>query len=446
MKRLICLAVLACALVASRAEAGIVIMTNGKVFIGRIDPEDMKDAHGVACAKDVCESIIMHSPQQYKGQPPLRGEMVFPRHDVRWFDPASDEPTEEYMRLYARANVPLDPKWYALYVAPWLEAQDNSNQIAPLVNLPASFKAGSLSTMSLVRKWQGAGGVTDEASIRRPAGWSTNEVNGITIFTADSKGTDGFTPRIHFFSVDAAIGQITDQLAWIKQELEKVASGTDSFEVKGDNVNPKDVRGGKDVEWTTVTRRSGKSVKALRSMKFRQNRAYFVTCYAHEKDFEQYQLLYQACVSSLQINEGGNSTATNDSMDVSNVSLGQTYVWRSQNVPDEVVWEITLKDTAAIRHKTTRTNADGSKKSSEEPETIGPIDPVQRLNALCASQVAPQKVSKETINVSGQSYECDVYEAQANGKKYKLWLTRKFPMEIRFTIDGQLMKELSEVK
>jgi hypothetical protein len=445
MKRLICLAVLASALVASRADAGIIIMTNGKVFIGRIDAEDMKDAKGVACAKDVCESITMHSPQQYKGQPPLRGEMIFPRHDVRWFDPASDEPTDEYMRLYAKANVPLDPKWYALYVAPWLEAQDNSLQVAPLVNLPESFKAGKLSTMSLVRKW-GSGNVTDEASIRRPAGWSTNEVDGITIFVADTKGTDGFTPRIHFFAVEAAIGQITDQLSWIKQEIEKASSGTDAFDVKGDNVTPKEVRGGRDVEWTTTTRRNGKAIKALRAMKFRQNRAYFVTCYANEKDFESYQLLYQACVSSLQINEGGNSTATNDAMDVGNVNLGQTYVWRSQNVPDDVVWEITLKDPTAIRHKTTRTNADGSKKTTEEPETVGPVDPIQRLNAICSSQVAPEKKGKESITVSGQTYDCDIYEATANGKKYKLWLTRKFPMEIRLLVDGQLMKELCEVK
>lgn len=421
---------------AESAFAGIIIMNNGKVFIGRIESEDMKDAKGIPCAKTECESVTMHSPQQYKGAPPIRGEMIFPKHDIRWFDPASDEPTDEYMKLHA--NDPLDPKWYALYVQPWKDAQENQVQISPLINLP-QLKSGSLSVMSIARKW-GA----DEASIRRPTGWTTNEVNGITIFVSDQKGTDNFSPRIHFFSIESAIGQVSDQLGWVKQELEKLANTPDAFEIKGENTGPKNVRGGYDVEWTTTTRRGGRPIKAARWMKFREHRTYFVTCYAHEKEFDQYQLLFQACASSLAINEGGAAAA--DVTDVTGVTVGQTYRWKSQSVPDEIVWEVTLKDVTAIRHKTTKTAADGSKQAREEPETVGPIDPVTRLTSICNAPASPQKVGKETLTVSGVAFDCDIYETAANGKKYKLWLSKKFPVEIKLTEDGGVVKELAEIK
>lgn len=441
-KHLLTLLVAGCALGAARtAEAGIIIMNNGKVFIGRMEAEDFKNDKGQVCPREDYATVTMHGPQQYKGAPVVRGEINFPKHDIRWLDPNSDEPTDDYMKQYADA--PLDPKWYSLYVAPWKEARDNQVQIQPLTSF-TDFKSGSLSVMSIPRKW----GV-DEAAIRRPTGWSQAEQGGITIFQSDQKGTDGYAARIHFFSTEAAIGQVSDQLTWIKQEIEKLASSQDAFETKGQDssLGAKNVRGGYDAEWTTVTRRSGKAIKAMRAMRFRDHRAYFVTCYAHEKDYDKHATIFRAVVSSLVINEGGKSAdATSDAPDVTAVAVGQTYRWKSQNIPDELVWEVTLKDVAAIRHRTTKTTADGSKQVREEPETIAPIDPVARLTAICAAPASPQKVTKETITVSGQAYDCDVYEAAANGKKYKLWLSKKFPMEIKLTVDGQLVKELAEIK
>jgi hypothetical protein len=416
-------------LLAARAEAGIIIMNNGKVFIGRIDADDIKE-----------DKVTMHSPQQYRGAPPIRGVMDFQRHDIRWVDAANDEPTDEYMKLHAKE--PLDPKWYALYVQPWLDAQDNQVQYQPLVNLP-QLKSGGLSVMSIPRKWG-----SDEASIRRPTGWTTNEVNGITVFVSDQKGTDGFVPRIHFFSIESAVGQYSDQLSWVKNELEKLASTSDSFEIKGENTAPKTVRGGCDVEWTTTTRRSGRSIKALRVMRFRDHRAYFVTCYAHEKDFDQYQLIFEACTGSLAINEGAGSAASagGDAIDVSGVSVGQTYRWKSANVPDQVVWEVTVKDVGAVRHKTTMTGSDGTKQTREDPETIAPVDPVARMTDVCKSPASPQKVGTETLTVSGASFDCDIYEAAANGKKYKAWLSKKFPVVLKVTVDGGVERELAEIK
>ncbi|MEZ0229420.1 MAG: hypothetical protein ACAI25_12395 [Planctomycetota bacterium] len=424
-------------LATSTADAGIVITTKGKVFIGTIDSDSFKDDKGKICAKEDYASITVRRPQRYKGEPAIRGEIAFPKYEVRWYDANSEEPTDEYMKLYADAE--LDPKWYALYVAPWKEARDNQVQVQPLTSF-ADFKSGSLSVMSIPRKW-GA----DEASIRRPTGWSQTEQGGITIFQSDQKLSDGYQPRIHFFSTEAAIGQPSDQLAWIKQELEKAASTPDSFEVRGDAA-PKSVRGGYDVELTTTTRRAGKSIKALRSIKLREHRAYFVTCYSHEKDFDKHQVIFHQVISSLSINEAGKTEGQPDLPDVSSVAVGQTFRWKSQNIPDEVVWEIVTKDLTAIRHKTTKTTGDGSKQVREEPENIVPIDAVARLTAICAAPASPQKVGKESLSISNVTYDCDVYEAAANGKKYKLWLSKKFPVEIKLTVDGQLVKELAEIK
>ncbi len=422
---------------AGTAEAGIIITNKGKVFIGTIDSDSFKDAKGKICAKEDYETITVRRPQRYKGEPPIRGEIAFPKYEVRWYDANSDEPTDDYMKLYADAE--LDPKWYALYVAPWKEARDNQVQVQPLTSF-ADFKTGSLSVMSIPRKWG-----PDEASIRRPTGWSQTEQGGITIFQSDQKLTEGYQPRIHFFSTEAAIGQPSDQLAWIKQELEKVATTNDAFEMRGDSA-PKPVRGGHDVEWQTTTRRAGKAIKALRAIRLREHRAYFVSCYAHEKDFDKHQVIFHQVIGSLTINEGGKADAGQDLPDVTTVSVGQTYRWKSQNLPDEIVWEIVTKDVAAIRHKTTKTTADGSKQVREEPENTVPIDPVARLTAICSAPASPQKVGKESLSVSGVSFDCDVYEAAANGKKYKLWLSRKFPLEIKLTIDGQVAKELAEIK
>jgi hypothetical protein len=76
------------------AHAGIIILKNGKVFIGKIDPEDVTE-----------ESITMRQPRLYKGAPAVRGEQKFPRYEVRWHDTASDEPTDEYMKQFEDAPI-----------------------------------------------------------------------------------------------------------------------------------------------------------------------------------------------------------------------------------------------------------------------------------------------------------------------------------------------------
>ncbi len=443
--RLAALFVLGGALCAAKtAEAGIIIKSNGNVFLGRIDVEDFKktvEGKEAQATKDDYEYIRMHSPQQYKGGPKVQGEMIFFRNEIRWYDMNADEPTDDYMKDHADEK--LDTK-YLPYVARWREAHNNQVEFQPLTTF-ADFKSGSLAVMPTPREW----GI-DKASIRRPSGWTPSEVNGITIFTSDQAGSDGYKPRIHFFTTEAAIGAPTDWTAWIKSELEKLANTQDAFEIKPGDNEPKTVRGGAgsyDCEWTTTTRRAGKGIKALRAMRFREHRAYFVTCYTHEKDFDKHLTLFRQVVGSLVINEGGTQTNAAEVTDVSAVTVGQIYTWKSANVPDQIVWEVSAKESTSVRHRTTTTKADGSKSVKDNDlEPIGKIDPEPRLTAICGAPANPARQGKETIQVGTQSFDCDVWEALANGKKYKLWLSNKFPMEIRLTVDGQLVKELSAIK
>src|SRR5688572_27598903 len=76
------------------ADAGIIILKNGKVFIGRIDPEDVSE-----------ENVTMRGPRLYKGAPAVRGEQKFPKYEIRWFDANSDEPTDDYMKQFENEEI-----------------------------------------------------------------------------------------------------------------------------------------------------------------------------------------------------------------------------------------------------------------------------------------------------------------------------------------------------
>lgn len=414
-------------LVAPRtAHAGIIILKNGKVFIGRIDAEDVTD-----------ENVVMRQPRLYKGAPAVRGEQKFPKYEIRWFDANSDEPTDEYMKLYEDA--PIDQR-YTPYVQRWKERRES--QLTVAIPIIPTLKTGSLSAISTPAKW----GV-DEATIRKPTGWTLNKINDIYVFESDQKGTEGFVPRIHLFAVDAPIAQVSDVLTWIRSEIEKL-SAADGFDLKAEGTQPKPVKGGYDCEWVTASRHRAKTIRALRKIYFRDHRTYFITCYAHEKDFEGLLILFRSCIGTLTINEGGSSTAATaaEQVDVSQVAVGQTYTFKSGAIPDAITWEITAKESATIRHRTTTTQADGSKKTTEQTEGTGPVDAVARMTAIAGAPASPAKVQTEKVTVSGQTFDCDVFEAAVNGKKYRLWLTKKFPVELKLTVDGAVERELAEIK
>jgi hypothetical protein len=152
-------------------------------------------------------------------------------------------------------------------------------------------------------------------------------------------------------------------------------------------------------------------------------------------------------MASLNIVEAGtaNSNAA-DRVDTSAVKVGQTYRWKSASEPELKTWEITGVDGTSVTRKVTISTADGSKKTSESPETIGAVDPVSRIGAIAGAQVNPNKTATENLTISGQPYECDVYEATAGPKKYKVWLSKKYPVTIKVMVDGNVDEELDAIK
>jgi hypothetical protein len=426
------LLVLGSGLFAARAEAGIIILKNGRVFIGRIDPSE-DDKGGPEDG-----FVTMHEPKLYKGAPPLHGKEDFPKHDIRWWDPVADEPTDDYMKDHA--DEPIDPR-YLPYIERWKDRKNNELTIDPKMFMPATGMSGKLSPIPIPDKW-GA----DEISIRKPAGWTSKKVNGIFIFESDQKGTEGFVPRIHVFSVERSAAAPSDQALWIKQEIEKL-SQNEPLNLKEGSMSPKPSRNGFDLEWITATHRGNHEIMAVRQVHFRDHRTYFVSCYAHESEFDGLAMLFRACMQSLVITEGGAKGATaNDRIDSTGVKVGQVYRWKSATVPDQRTWEVTALDTASVTRKATTTAADGQKTTSESPESLAPLDPVARIGAIAGAPVSPGRTGTEQLTVSGQTFECDIFEATANNKKFKVWLSKKFPITLKVTVDGAIVEELAEIK
>lgn len=428
---------LASGLVASRADAGIIILKNGKVFVGKIDAEDVKGTGDE-------QTVTMHEPKLFKGAPPVHGEQTFAVHDIRWWDQNADEPTDDYLKDHL--DDPIDPR-YQKYIEQYKDRKQQEVSIDPHMLFSSSGGSNKLAPMPFSYRWD-----QDEISIRKPLNWSLKKTpSGIFIFESDAKPTEanqGFTPKIHLFAVERAAAGPTDQIDWIKDEIRKLAQTDSGYDEKEHPV-AKVVRGGTDAEMTTVTRRNGKSIVALRNVKFREHRTYFLSCYAHEADYENLVFLFRACVQSLQITEAGVNTNTSsaaDKIDTTGVKVGQVFKWRSATSPDLRTAEVIAVDAATVTRKVTRTNADGSKATKDEPETVGSLDPIGRLTSIAGASVSPNKARSETLTVSGQPFDCDVYEATSNGKRYSVWLSRKYPVQLKVVVDGTVQEELSEIK
>jgi hypothetical protein len=280
---------------ASHAEAGIIITKEGKVIVGRIVKDEMTE-----------EGVKVHWPYKERRE---RGVFFFEKNRIRWCDADADEPTTAYWDQYA--NDPIDPAWLPArdrYLESkknrldpnlklFLDSMRDSNPHARLTAMSIPFKMGN-STLS----------------IRKPEGWVRDEsVGGMLMLISDTKGEEGFVPRIHIWSVTAAPVQPSDQVGWLREEFEHTAVTSDAYETR-DSDGPKPGKGGGfDFSIQTTIRRQGaKPVTALRQVFFRTNRTYFYVAYAHEKDFDKYAMFFRACLQSIQIDDGGGAAPGGD--------------------------------------------------------------------------------------------------------------------------------------
>ncbi len=262
-------------------SAAVIVLKNGEVLIGRIREDEVVTD----------EQITMRWP--YKDRTD-RGEIDIPWFRIRWHDLEADEPTDEYWEKFGDKNI--DGQWLALYEKWKLRNQARDSDLdGDFLLTPETFM--SRASLSPIPVENG------NIKIQKPEGWTSSiDKNGIAIFVSDKAGTEGFRARIHVFAVKAAIGQTEDQVRWVESEVAKLAQGSGAFEVRErKRLRPRD--GGFDQEMLTLTTRFERPVLTLRKLMFRKKKTYFFSAYSHERDYNNLELLFKACMRSLEIKE-----------------------------------------------------------------------------------------------------------------------------------------------
>ncbi len=240
------------------AHAGIVIKKDGKVFLGRIEADDVND-----------RTLVLREPHAF-GKPSVPGStMTLDRADLRWFDAKADEPTDAYFDVFGDAA--LDPSWGQFY-SKYVERKNAGK--TPWTPIMPRLVAQPLT--KLFR--------TCETSMRRPINWTVVEANGIVRFESLDKRA-----RIHFFASDLAGDQA---LAVTRAALRRM--GTNFVADKtGEN-------GG---EWITTLERKGRTMKALRRFVQTDRSTAFAVAYADERDFPALQSLLRESLETLKARE-----------------------------------------------------------------------------------------------------------------------------------------------
>jgi hypothetical protein len=397
-------AALALGLAARPADAGVVVYENGNVVQGRIDPGEITP-----------DAVTVHSPRIAPGGATLPGKVVIPRGEIRWFDAAGDGLTSTYLEKFR--NEPLDPKWVRVLMPP----AEEEGPIGPL-DVRRFLKDDGLTPTRFTRSWP-----EGDLSLRAPTAAAFHDTGRIAGFVLGSGA------RVHVFSALAPEAAPSTQLEWVEQELARFAE-KDGFSVDG-NAALVPVPGGHDVRLATTTHRRSETVRALRQVFFRARRTYFVSCYASESAFENARPLFERLLDSVRVDEG-------EPLDLGLVQRGQSWRWRSAGGPDALVWDVTGKEDRCLRYRATE---DGVR-AARERTSPSRLDPREALIAAARIAATPRRAGAETLEVSGVRLACDIYEARSEGRTYRIWLTRSFPLAVRLTVDGLVVRELAEIR
>lgn len=273
-------------------EAGIVVMKNGNVFIARIREAEQSD-----------EFVTLRWP--YKGnESPRRkgikkGAWKVERRLVRWVDAKNDKLTGKYFEIHA--NDKLDPRFEPQRQIWKKRKEGEKNLDTGIIDKLINLRRGpGIAPISIVKV---------HYEIRKPDKWLTKDVpvdrdnkNSNTVFTIVSpEAKNGFAARIHITSVARPKISVTEQRDWYDEEIRKL-SGNGVLEVLQ---SPKVEEQGKrsNVYTVTVTRRGESRIVAQRYVMFRQDRVYFVSCYAEEEEYDRLSNLFKNCVKSMVIYE-----------------------------------------------------------------------------------------------------------------------------------------------
>ncbi|MCO5165777.1 MAG: hypothetical protein M9894_05340 [Planctomycetes bacterium] len=264
---------------AAPSEAGVIVLKNGEVLIGRIRADE-----------DTQEELIMRWPYKERTD---RGEIKIPKFRIRWYDRDADEPTDAYWEKYENENI--DSKWMPSLEKWRIRRRSQTEGHDVLVFEGFDSPRGKLSPVPVQ---------TSDFEIRKPDGWTSANEDGIIIFVSDQAGIDGYRARIHVFAVPSLPKESTEkQVEWVQREIARLGQGSgNKFEVR-ESGRLKPARGGFDQELLTSTTRGERTVFSLRQVSFRDKKTYFFSAYADERDFSGLEILFKACMRSLQIHE-----------------------------------------------------------------------------------------------------------------------------------------------
>ena len=263
-------------------EAGVVVLKNGEVIIGRVRDEE-----------DTQEELVVRWPYKERTD---RGVMKIPKFRIRWYDRKEDQLTDEYWEKYEDiATYPID-NLYMSSLERWrLRKEEDAGQLGDLLIVPESLMNRGLKLSPIPYE-------NELYKVQKPENWSSSVEDGITVFISDKAGAQGFRPRIHVFSVPSVLGSVEDQVEWIEREAARLAEGGAQFEVR-EKKRPRPRSGGFDQELLTRTVRVERPIVTLRTIFFRDKSTYFFTAYAHENDFGAHELIFKMCMRSMEIFE-----------------------------------------------------------------------------------------------------------------------------------------------
>lgn len=252
------------------SQAGIVVLKNGEVFVGKVRDDGVTS-----------DSIVLHG---VRGQD---GRIALPRHRVRWYDAEANELTPDYFGAYLDETL-LGDRWI----------RDRETYIANQSPPPAGPFEGtgillSRPTLDVIPN------TGNGFNVRKPAGWEASVENGILVLKAPRTAPSGFTPRIHVFSVASVDSDRSDQVEWIRAELERV-SGLARLQIV-ELSRLRKVTAGENHRLVTETSLRARKVLAVREVCFRDERTYFFAGYADAREFTGLRTLLEQSLESLTL-------------------------------------------------------------------------------------------------------------------------------------------------
>ncbi|RMG12324.1 MAG: hypothetical protein D6731_13990 [Planctomycetota bacterium] len=269
------LAVAATALLAGGAsEAGVVVLRDGSVLVGRLRPRDVQPTR-----------LVLHEPD---GAP---GSIAIERARVRWFDPKADTLTDDYFR--AHPSAPLRGRRWIDLRERWLARERDRRRWELDPPLWVGVDAAALDPVPVA----GPG-----FRLRKPAGWNARLQDGILVLEAPRRDATGYRPRIHVFSAPAASASPAAQVEWIHQELLRVAGRPGRFEVL-ELHRPRAHAAGSDQRLLTETRTELRTLHALRQVCFRSHRTVLFAAYADARSFSRHQARFEASLATLEADD-----------------------------------------------------------------------------------------------------------------------------------------------